>query len=274
MSYLAIFLAPFLGGLLYGFERKLKARMQGRKGPPVLQPFYDFFKLAGKRTMIVSRYHAYLGVLHFVATYIALAMLLLGADLLIVIFTHLSATLFLVVAAYSIPSVFSQIGANRELVLVSVYEPIFALVAVCLFLSSGSFEASSILGGTPAIYKYPFLFLALLAAIAVKLKKSPFDAAEAHQEIVGGMEIEYSGIYFEALYTAKWLDYIYAYAFCFLFGGSNYLLGISLAVFAFFVINLFDNSTGRIRYVSVVSFFARNIYPIAILNIIVTGWMI
>lgn len=47
------------------------------------------------------------------------------------------------------------------------------------------------------------LFLALLLIIPIKLKKSPFDATEAHQEIVGGVEVEYSGIFFEILYMAK-----------------------------------------------------------------------
>ena len=43
------FLFCFLAGmLLCGIDRKLVAKMQKRVGPPVLQPFYDFFKLCGK----------------------------------------------------------------------------------------------------------------------------------------------------------------------------------------------------------------------------------
>ena len=40
-----LILAPFVGGFLAGLDRKLSARMQRRVGPPVLQPFYDVFKL-------------------------------------------------------------------------------------------------------------------------------------------------------------------------------------------------------------------------------------
>ena len=43
-------LAPFLGGLLDGCDRKISARMQGRIGPPLLQPFYDVQKLFNKQT--------------------------------------------------------------------------------------------------------------------------------------------------------------------------------------------------------------------------------
>ncbi|TFG41710.1 MAG: NADH-quinone oxidoreductase subunit H, partial [Bacteroidia bacterium] len=37
--------AGITGGFLSWFDRKITARVQFRKGPPLLQPFYDFFKL-------------------------------------------------------------------------------------------------------------------------------------------------------------------------------------------------------------------------------------
>ena len=40
---LVLFAAPVLGGLLSGIDRIITARMQGRVGPPLLQPFYDVF---------------------------------------------------------------------------------------------------------------------------------------------------------------------------------------------------------------------------------------
>ena len=56
LGYILIFpgfLFCFLTGmLLCGIDRKLVARMQKRVGPPILQPFYDFFKLCGKETIV------------------------------------------------------------------------------------------------------------------------------------------------------------------------------------------------------------------------------
>ena len=53
LGYILIFpgfLFCFLVGLLLaGIDRKIVAKMQKRVGPPVLQPFYDFFKLCGIR---------------------------------------------------------------------------------------------------------------------------------------------------------------------------------------------------------------------------------
>ena len=56
LGYILIFpgfLFCFVAGLLLcGIDRKMVAKMQKRVGPPVLQPFYDFFKLCGKETII------------------------------------------------------------------------------------------------------------------------------------------------------------------------------------------------------------------------------
>ena len=47
-----LILAPLAGGLIAGLDRKITARMQGRKGPSILQPFYDLAKLFSKETLI------------------------------------------------------------------------------------------------------------------------------------------------------------------------------------------------------------------------------
>jgi NADH-quinone oxidoreductase subunit H len=45
-----------IGGLLSWFDRKITAGVQFRKGPPLLQPFYDFFKLLlVKETILPAR---------------------------------------------------------------------------------------------------------------------------------------------------------------------------------------------------------------------------
>ena len=46
--------APFLGALLDGVDRIISARMQRRKGPKLLQPFYDLGKLFSKERIGVN----------------------------------------------------------------------------------------------------------------------------------------------------------------------------------------------------------------------------
>ncbi len=266
---LLVIFAPLIGGVIYGVERVVKARMQNRVGPPLLQPFFDLFKLADKRVMSIHSYHASLGVLHFLAAWVATAMILYGFDLILVIFMHLLSTALLVMGAYSVRSIYSHIGATRELIAMLSHEPLFLLTGVGFFLVYGSFEVSSFSkeGVTPLLLM-PLLFIATIFAILIKLKKSPFDAAEAHQEIIGGAEIEYSGIFFEAIYTAKWLEYVFVYAFVFLFGGGSLLLGFILCLIVFLIVNLIDNSTARVTYQDMTKITYKYIMPLAFLNIL------
>ena len=52
---LFIIFAPIIGGLLQGIDRKISARMQGRIGPPILQPFYDVKKLLSKEVIVINK---------------------------------------------------------------------------------------------------------------------------------------------------------------------------------------------------------------------------
>jgi ech hydrogenase subunit B len=269
MSWILTLLAPILGGLLYGIERKLTARMQSRKGPPIVQPFFDLFKLADKRPMVVHSYHAFMGVVHFVAAWVALGVLFFGGDLLVAIFFHLLSTSLLIVAGYSVKSTYSRLGATRELIAIAALEPILILSAISFYLHAGSFEVSKILNAPASIFTSVLGFTALLIALPGLLKKSPFDAAEGHQEIVGGAEIEFSGFFYDTVYAAKWLDMLFVFTLVFLFGGSSFIVGGGLAVFAFFVVLLADNSTARVRYSDMVRILYSLAFVLAGANIIV-----
>ena len=211
IEYLLILFAPIIGGLIYGFERILRARMQNRVGPPLLQPFYDTLKLMDKQAFVINPYHSILGITHFFTLWAVVAFVILGENLLYIVFLHLLSTIFLVMAGFSVRSIFSHIGANRELLSIIAYEPILILVSVGFFMSVGSFDIASIRENSPQLFPLFLLFLSFLLVIPIKLKKSPFDAVEAHQEIVGGVEIEFSGIFYECLYMANWLEYVFVY---------------------------------------------------------------
>jgi len=268
---LLILFAPLLGGLAYGFERIIRARMQRRTGPPLLQPFYDFLKLADKRKMIVHSTHAFLGIMHFLSLWFALAVLFLGGDLILVIFLHLLSTSLLILSGYSTRSIFSHLGANRTAISVLAYEPVLILIAVSVFILTGSFDSASIFSySQPLLFKMPLAFVALLMILPIKLKKSPFDVAEAHQEITGGVELEFSGIFFEAIYTAKWLDYVFCYTLVYLFGANNPFMGLALVIFAFLYVNALDNSSARVNYKQMLRFSLMVALPVAFINLLIT----
>jgi ech hydrogenase subunit B len=272
IAIILILIAPLLGGLLYGFERIVKARMQRRIGPPLLQPFYDFLKLADKRKMVVHSAHAFLGIMHFFSLWFAVAILLLGGDLILVIFLHLLSSALLILAAYSTRSIFSHLGANRMAISILAYEPVLIIIAVSIYILTGSFDAGAAFSSEqPLLYKMPLAFIALLLVLPIKMKKSPFDVAEAHQEITGGAEIEFSGIFFEAIYTAKWLDYVFCYTLVFLYAGSNILLGIALMAFTFLYLNALDNSSARVNYKQMLRFSLGVSFSLAFINLLINS---
>ncbi|EDZ61531.1 Ni/Fe hydrogenase, type 4, component C [Sulfurimonas gotlandica GD1] len=247
IEIILIIFAPLIGGLIYGFERVVRARMQNRQGPPILQPFYDMYKLLGKQAFIVNPYHSILGIMHFVTLWVVVAFVILGENLLYVVFLHLLSSIFIVLTGFSVRSIYSHIGANRELLSIIAYEPILIMLAVGFFMLNGTFDIDAIRSSSSELASMFFLFLAFLLVIPVKLKKSPFDAAEAHQEIVGGVEVEFSGVFFEFLYMAKWLEYVFIYSLLMLFAGNSILLGAVLFVVVFLLVNLVDNSTARVK---------------------------
>lgn len=238
----------------------------------MLQPFYDFLKLADKRQMIVHSAHAFLGIMHFVSLWFALALLLLGTDLILVIFLHLLSSALLIMAGFSTRSIFSHLGANRTALSILAYEPVLIIIAVSLFINTGSFDAAAAFTSEePLLFKMPLAFVALLLVLPIKLKKSPFDVAEAHQEITGGVELEFSGLFFEAVYTAKWLDYIFCYTLVFLFAGSNILLGIGLVAGTFLYLNALDNSTARVNYKQMLRFSLGIAFTLAFINLLINS---
>lgn len=266
-----IILAPVIGGLVYGLERVVRARMQRRIGPPLLQPFYDFMKLADKRRMIVHSTHAFLGIVHFLSLWFALAVLLWGGDLILVIFLHLLSASLLILAGYSTRSIFSHLGANRAAISILAYEPVLILIAVSLYTVTGSFEVTSVFAySEPLLFRLPLAFVALLLVLPIKLKKSPFDVADAHQEITGGVELEYSGIFFEAVYTARWLDIVFCYTLVYLFGASTPQLGLGLVLFTFLYVNALDNSSARVSYKQMLRFALAVALPVAFVNLLLS----
>lgn len=268
-SIIFVALAPVLGGLVYGIERKVRARMQNRQGPSIFQPFFDFLKLLDKRPMMVHSTHAFLGVMHFLAIWFALAVLVLGGDMLVVIFLHLLATALLVIAGYSVRSVFSHMGSTRQALSALAYEPVLVAIAIGFYMTTGSFNTSEVMNSPqPLIFKMPLAFVALLMILPIKLKKSPFDIADAHQEVVGGAEIEFSGIFFEALYTARWVEYIFGYSLVALFAGANIWLAIGMASAAFLLVNAVDNSTARLNYKDMLKYTLGIALPLALVNLV------
>lgn len=253
---LYLLLAPILGGLLAGCDRIISARMQRRKGPPLLQPFYDFLKLWEKQQIAVNKAEGFyiFGFLLFVL--LTGTIFFAQGDILLVVFTLTMASVCLIIAAYAVDSPYSQIGAERELVQTMAYEPMLLMVALGFYLASGSFSVGDILTGSHMnILRMPGIFFGLCFILLIKFRKSPFDISmshEAHQELIGGLKTEISGRTLAVVELAHWYENVFLFGLVLLFFASDtwwtWLLGLAICEIVFFAEILIDNCCARIKW--------------------------
>ena len=120
-----------------------------------------------------------------------------GSNLLMCVFLVTLGTLFVIVAAYSSRSPYSDTGADRECLQVMSYEPMLLIMTVGFFTATQSFDIASLTTlESPIICVLVPIFIGLLFILTIKLRKSPFDLSyshHAHQEIVKGITTEMSG---------------------------------------------------------------------------------
>jgi ech hydrogenase subunit B len=247
-----ILLAPICGGLLMGLDRIITARMQSRVGPPVLQPFFDVFKLLGKQNLTVNRFHSYYLFFFLVFMLVSGAMFFAGDDLLMVIFALIVADIFLVLSAYSTNSPFSSIGAERELLQMLSSEPMMLLTAVGFYMVTGSFNVSVIASsGRHLILYLPGVFIGLVFVLTIKFQKSPFDLStshHAHQELVKGISTEFAGPSLALIEIEHWYETILLLGMIWLFLAVNPALAVAGALFIYFLEVLIDNANSRAKW--------------------------
>jgi len=245
-------LAPLAGGLLSWFDRKVTARMQGRVGPPVLQPFYDVLKLLGKENIVVRRSQNFYIIFYFIAVILAGALFFAGENILLIIFALTLADIFLVLGAFKASSPYSFVGAQRELIQMAAYEPIFIFSAICLDLVVGSFYVSDIVVFKgAAASRMPAAIIAFIFALVIKFRKSPFDLStshHAHQELVKGLTTEFTGRTLALIEIAHWLEMIIMLGFLFLFFADDYLAGGAITFLIFLFVIFIDNTFARARW--------------------------
>jgi ech hydrogenase subunit B len=244
--------APILGGLLTGLDRIITARMQGRVGPPLLQPFYDVGKLLGKERILVNQRQV-LWVIGYLALIISsLTMLCLGRDLLVIVFVMAFAAICFVLGGFSTRSPYSHIGSQRELLQMLSYEPVLILLAIGVFLQNGSFLVKDIFTRSePLLFSLPLVFVAVLLILAIKMRKSPFDFStchHAHQELVQGITTEYSGPYLALIELTHWYELVLVLGLVVLFWAQPIWAGIILALVAFFIELVIDNICARMTW--------------------------
>lgn len=251
-SILYLFGGPVFAGLLSGLDRIVTARMQSRVGPPLLQPFYDLYKLFSKERIAVNTSGHFFLLGYLVFTVAAGVEFFAGGDLLIVIFALALGSVFLVLGAFAAGSPYSHIGAERELIQLMASEPMLLIAAMGFYVATGSFQVNELLTRPSLqIVTLPGVFAGLVYILTIKLRKSPFDLAtshHAHQEIVKGITTEFSGPYLALIEIAHWYETVLLLGFLYLFFAPMPWLAVLAIGAVYFLEILADNTNARLYW--------------------------
>lgn len=233
-----------LGWFFVWSARKLTARVQGRKGPPFYQPCFDFIKLLGKEVLApagVSRVLYYsLPLASVSAVVCALALIpapgnlmpSFRGDLILLLYLLEVPALCGVLAGYASRSLYGEVGAAREAVLVLGYNLPLLAAMVALGVQAGSLRLAN-LAAAPLAPVHAAAGVAFLLAVPARLKRNPFSIPNAEQEIVAGSLTDYSGAplaFFELSHSLELVAFVGLFTVLFLPPAADPLLGAALYV--------------------------------------------
>lgn len=290
------------GMLLCGIDRKLVAKMQKRVGPPVLQPFYDFFKLCGKETIVPA---AASKTVFLAAPLVGLAALVViqlfipifnfsafsgMADIIVILYLLLIPALATILGGAASGSPYAGVGLSREmvtiiscelplvLVLLAVGKTVGNAMGTGLSFSFGEIAAYQAAHGS-LILKVSMIpaAVAMLMIIPGETGNHPFDAAEAETEICEGLLAEYSGAplgVFKLSHAIKMLTLTSLFVALFLGGiGTGILVLDAVIVFLLCVaitavsISLVHAVTARLKIEQIFKYYWTVVSALALISL-------
>jgi NADH-quinone oxidoreductase subunit H len=294
--------AGVTGALLSWFDRKITARVQFRQGPPLLQPFYDFFKLLlVKETILPKKGSPVLFLLApvfsaFGATTAALFILLplfnintgIRGDLIVIFYLLTIPSFSYITGALASGNPLAAVGGSREMKLILSYELTFLLVIAGVIMKAGQqFDLYSIIqtqnAASPFIGSISgvLLFIAAIFCIQAKLALVPFDMPEAEAEITEGIYIEYSGAAYAMIKLTKYIMLFILPALLtalllggFRIDGIHILWSILKIIGIVLLLTLIRNTNPRVKIRQAMNFFLiwMNLIAVVALVLIAFGY--
>lgn len=292
-------------------ERKVLAWIQDRKGPNrvgplgLLQPLADLIKMLTKedfRPQAADKWLFYLApamaaipaILIFSVIPFGAPLTLFGREIALqVADPNVGLLFFLALSAIAVYGValggwasnskYALLGSIRGLAQLISYELSMGLSLVPTVMLARSFRLSEIVNAQTDIWficYQPVAFVIFLISIAAECKRIPFDLPEAEGELVAGFHTEYSGMRFGLFFVGEYINILVlgGLAATFFLGGWHGPLlppaawfSVKVLAFAFFFIWM-RGTLPRLRYDQLMHLGWKALTPLALINILVTGW--
>jgi formate hydrogenlyase subunit 4 len=213
IALLQALLIAALAPLLVGWIRKVKARLQNRRGPSPLQPYRDLYKLLGKEARVAHTSSVLFSAapyIVFVATWLAAATVPLVAvnlptaaiaDIIVLAGLLALARFFLALAGMDVGTAFGGMGASREMLVSALAEPAMLMAVFTLTMTAHSTNLSSVIdyqlaSGLVLRPSYLFALGGLILVAIAETGRIPVDNPATHLELTmihEAMILEYSG---------------------------------------------------------------------------------
>ena len=197
----------------------------------------------------------------------------------------------LVLGAWASRNRYATLGGLRAAAQLLAYEAFLGLSLMGVVMIAGSFALGDIVaaqeGGRWFVLIQPLGCALFLIAGVAAAHRLPFDLQESEQDLVAGFMTEYSGMSFALFFLGEYLAVLLvaAMATTLFFGGWHGLpwigpllpgpvwFGIKMAVIAFVFVWI-RATLPRPRYDQLISFAWKVALPLALLNLLVTGWIV
>lgn len=236
--------APLIAGII----KKLKARMQNRRGPRLLQPYSDLIKLLKKEVILSSSSSWVFRVTPYIVFTSTLVIALLIpihvvpvslhwiGDIITVVYLLALGRFFVALAGLDAASAFGGLGSSREMSIASIVEPAMMLAIIASAVTAGSTDLSVIVASlvtSPASLVHPAHMLAFVGLFIVTVAETgriPVDNPETHLELTmihEAMILEYSGRY---LAFIEWASQMKLFLFLALLSNMFFPVGIATAL--------------------------------------------
>ena len=197
MEYSQFLIIIFFSPLVSGVIKKLKANMQGRVGPGILQPYFDLYRLF-RKDMVISKVTSWIFRVTPAVVFISVAAAAMfvpvittkpafgiAADVIALIYLFALGRFFMALAGLDAGTAFGGEGSSREMTVAILVEPMMMLALFTAAISAGSTNIARI-ADTPGAVHSPAHLLALaafLVAIIAETGRVPVDNPDTHIEL-------------------------------------------------------------------------------------------
>jgi NADH-quinone oxidoreductase subunit H len=293
-----------LSALLIWLERRLLGVWQDRRGPNrvgplgLLQVVADMIKIffkedwvppfADRPVFILAPAVLIAAVLmSFAVVPFAPSIQVVDLNIGLLFFLGMSAlgVYSVVLAGWSSNSKYSLLGGIRAAAQMLSYEVFMGLSVMGVVVLAGSFNLGDIVAAQKGLWfcvpQLPGLAIFLIAGLA-ETHRLPFDLPEAESELVAGYHSEYSGMKFGMFFVGEYLGIILisAMTVTLFFGGWSGPVLPSLVWFWLKTLVLVSGfvllraSLPRPRYDQLMSYGWKVLFPLALVNLLVTAGVV